>query len=199
MMQPAAMLDLEVYHRNTTSLQRIRTAQWHVLYRHLYSDILKNGMAILMVEMLQKTVTEPEQNPELFSFCEACLHWLDRSNDQKLIALFPLYFSLHLTHFFGFRIPQPSSEVQEKKPLYLNLQEGLFTNQVPQHAFYLEGNMAYQLAELLKVLHPDELGEIACSAAERSGMLDALLLYYRQHVPNFGEIRSLQIIRTILR
>ena len=197
-LQAGSLLEMEVYHRDSGSLQQVRSLQWHKIYRHLFSDILKNGMLMFMIELLQKTITEPEENADLFSFCEESLIWLDESNAED-ISLFPLYFCLHLSHFFGFRIPEPGSNMQEHEPMFLNLQEGIFSISAPQHEFYLEGKNAHSVAELLKVLHPDDLVNAETDRASRGEILDALLLYYRLHLPNFGEMRSLPILRMVLR
>ena len=197
-LQPGSLLEMEVYHRDNAKLQQVKSLQWHRIYQHLFSDILKNGMMVFVIELLQKTITEPEENADLFSFCESSLVWLD-DTESKDVSLFPLYFCLHFSHFFGFRIPEPNASLLKNENLFLNLQDGLFSDQAPQHAFYLEGKNAHAVAELLKVLHPDDLGEANVDRASRGEILDALLLYYQFHLPSFGPLRCLPILRAILK
>src|ERR1044071_7664870 len=45
--QPAAILDLIVYHNELRNLQRIREFKWDHLYQHIFSDIRKNAVAVL--------------------------------------------------------------------------------------------------------------------------------------------------------
>src|SRR3954470_10838058 len=66
MFQPPAMLDLVVYQNDLNSLQRIREFKWAYLYQTVMFDIRKNSVALFMTELLQKTVREPEPNPDLF-------------------------------------------------------------------------------------------------------------------------------------
>ncbi len=103
MYQPAAMLDMEVYHNDQRSMHRIREAGWAFLYQNVLSDVVKNSVAMYMMELLCKTLKQPEQNADLFYFCEDALQQLDVA-PPHIAANFPLYFALHLANFFGFRI-----------------------------------------------------------------------------------------------
>ena len=68
--QSGAMLELVVYHNDLKNLQRIKEFKWGYLYRHIFADILKNSVALFMVELLSKTIKQPEQNADLFYFVE---------------------------------------------------------------------------------------------------------------------------------
>ena len=52
--QPAAILDLVVYHNELKHLQRIREFRWGYLYQHIFFNVMKNAVALFMVELLQK-------------------------------------------------------------------------------------------------------------------------------------------------
>src|SRR5690349_3586503 len=70
--QPAAILDLIVYHNELRNLQRIREFKWDHLYHDILSDIKKNAVASFMIELLVKTLKQPEANEDLFHFVEDC-------------------------------------------------------------------------------------------------------------------------------
>ena len=103
MLQPGAILDLEVYHSSGKNMQRIKEANWSFLYDNLLSDVVKNSILTYLLELLFKTLKQPESNPDLFYFCEDAFMHLDQA-DKETTANFALYFSLHLPHFFGFKI-----------------------------------------------------------------------------------------------
>src|SRR6185295_19629798 len=42
--QPAAILDMVVYHNELKNLQRIREFRWGFLYSHILSDVKKNAV-----------------------------------------------------------------------------------------------------------------------------------------------------------
>src|ERR1700742_2343447 len=50
--QPAAILDLVVYHNELKNLQRIREFKWGVIYRNIFFDVLRNAVGLFMVELL---------------------------------------------------------------------------------------------------------------------------------------------------
>ena len=101
--QPTAILDLVVYHSENKSMQRIKEFSWANLYSKLLSDVIKNSIASFMAELLHKCLKQPEANADLYNFCEESFLQLDRA-DKIVAANFALFFTLHLTHFFGFRM-----------------------------------------------------------------------------------------------
>src|SRR5688500_4487676 len=124
--QPAAILEMVVYHNELKQLQRIREFKWGLLYQQILSDVRKNAVALFMIELLTKCLKQPEANPELFHFAEDCLLHLDRSGDA-ITANFPLFFAIHLPVFFGFRI---NDNYGENCP-FLDLVEGEFVKEQP--------------------------------------------------------------------
>ena len=98
--QPAAILELEVYHNDLKNLQRIKEGRWHYLYQDIFFNIPKNMVALFMTELLQKVIRQPEHNPDLFNFIEDAYIQLDKA-DIKVTAGYPLFFALQLTSFFA--------------------------------------------------------------------------------------------------
>src|SRR5215203_4734734 len=75
--QPTAILELVAYHNELKNLQRLKEFRWAYLYQHILSDVMKNAVALFMIELLTKCLKQPESNPELFYFVEDALHHLD--------------------------------------------------------------------------------------------------------------------------
>src|SRR5688572_22833392 len=46
--QPAAILDMEVYHNEQRAMQRIKECTWSVVYQHILSQVVKNSIALYM-------------------------------------------------------------------------------------------------------------------------------------------------------
>lgn len=57
--QPAAILDLVVYHSDQKQMQRIKEFAWDVLFEQVLSDVIKNSIALYIVELLQKCLKHP--------------------------------------------------------------------------------------------------------------------------------------------
>lgn len=197
MLQPSAILDLDVYHNELKSLQRIKSCSWVKLYTHVLSNVVKNSIATFMVELIYKSLKQPEDNPELFYFCEDAFLNLDES-DITVVANFPLYFSLQLPYFLGFKIEPIKINPTYTQDIYLDLQEGYFTDHKPFHNHFIQGELALITAELLKVMHPSELNQIRLNKETRRLLLTAFQQYFGLHVQDFGQMKTLKIMQDVL-
>jgi DNA repair protein RecO (recombination protein O) len=191
--QPAAILDMVVYHNELKHLNRIREFKWAHVYGHVLSDISKNAVALFMVEMLTKSLKQPESNPDLFHFTEDCLLETDKKSGTVLANL-PLFFALHLSFFLGFRMTDNYNE----EFCFLDMAEGCFVNEQPHHPHFMEGNQASVTAQLLKAQRPDELEEIKLNHDFRRRLLHVYETYYALHIHDFGTLKSLPVLREVL-
>lgn len=191
--QPAALLDLMVYHNELKQLQRIKEFKWSYIYQHILSDIPKNAVALFMVELLTKSLKQPEANPDLFHFAEDAFIHLDESKGS-VTANLPLFFALHVAVFFGFRINDQYSPQKH----FLDLQEGNFVTERPSHPYFLEDKQAEITSLLLKVMQPEELADIKLNQEFRRNLLYAYEKYYALHIQDFGTLRTLPVLREIL-
>ena len=109
MFQPAAILDLVVYHNELKHLNRIKEFRWGYIYQNILSDVRKNAVALFMVELLTKCLKQPESNPNFFILRKIFLYnWMKAV--AAMMANLPLFFALHLPFHFGFRIKDNYSE-----------------------------------------------------------------------------------------
>ena len=191
--QPTAILDLVVYHNELKHLNRIKEFKWSYLYKNIFSDVPKNAVALFMIELLTKCLKQPEANPELFEFCEDAFIHLDESTGS-IMANFPLFFALHLPVFFGFRI---SDEYSDKNSI-VDLQEGMFVSERPDHFHFLEGKQAEVTSELLKMMQPEELEQLKLNHDFRRQLLFAYETYYALHIHDFGTMKTLPVLREVL-
>ena len=75
---PAAILELQVYHNELKQLQFIKEFRWAYLYESVLFNVVKNTVAIYVMELLQHSLKQPEANPELYYLIEDTLKQLDR-------------------------------------------------------------------------------------------------------------------------
>lgn len=188
--QPGAILDLVAYHQDQKNLQRIKEAHWAYIHEHILSDVIKNSIASFMMELLQKTIRQPETNVDLFEFCEDCLICLDKS-DRRATANFPLFFALQLPQFFGFKLSLPDAQTEV---ICLDLKEGLFVSELPEHPAVLTGEAAIITAELLKVSHPGDLDQFDLNQTQRRILIQRYMQYYALHIPEFGQMKTLGVM-----
>jgi DNA repair protein RecO (recombination protein O) len=146
-----------------------------------------------MVELLTRCLKQPEANPDLFHFTEDCFLHLDNSSGT-VVANLPLFFALHLPVHFGFRISDNYSE----RYGWFDLQEGAFVAEQPHHPHFLDEKQAAITSQLLKVMHPEELADIKLNHDFRRQLLHVLETYYALHVPDFGIMKTLPVLREVL-
>src|SRR5688572_28609920 len=190
--QPAAFLDLVVYHNEFRQLNRIKEFKWGKLYEKIFSDVPTNAVALFMIELLTKCLKQPEPDEKLFHFLEDIFSCLDQGK-EAVRANIPLFFAIHLSHFFGFRIDDNFSGSRT----YLDLVEGSFVAETPQHPHFLEGKQAETTSHYLKVLQTDELEMIRLSGDFRRHLLQALEKYYALHITDFGSLKSLPVLSEV--
>jgi DNA repair protein RecO (recombination protein O) len=191
--QPGSILELVVYHNDLKNLQRLREFKWHYLYRQTFFDVRKNAVMLFMVELLQKTIKQPESHPDLYNFIEDAFISLDAADDL-VTANFPLFFALHLTAFFGFRI---NDEYSEKNNI-LDLREGNYVQAPPSHPYFLEGESARITSQLLKTMIPDELHQFSLNHVIRRQLLEAYMIFFALHIQDFGNMRTLPVLQEII-
>ena len=193
MFEPGTLLDMVVYSNGKQGLQRIREAEWLRMDRYGVLDVRKQSVLYFMLELLQKCLRQPEPHPELFHFMEDAMEALDRAV-PLVAANLPLFFCLHLSHFFGFRM----QDDPEQGTSLLDLREGVFTTEQPDHPDWADPEESRLISQFLRAMQPEDLEEIPMSREGRRALLDVCLRYYALHVPEFGKMRSLPVLQELL-
>lgn len=191
--QPAAQLRLAAYHHPQKNMQRIRESEWDVLTPNLFADVVRNSIALFSIEVTLRSLKQPEENPELYEFLSNYLQRLNEA-DAEEIANYPLYFLLNLPHHLGFGLMQNNRSLP-----YLDLEQGVFVAAEPAHHHFIGGDDAQYTAALLKASSFSGVSAITLSNAIRSRLLDHYLMYLALHLPDFGTLRSLDVLREVMR
>jgi DNA repair protein RecO (recombination protein O) len=191
--QPGSILEMEVYSNEFRNLQFIKDYQWEYIFTSVFFDVVKNAVAMYMIELLQHSLKQPEANPELFHMIEDSLKQLDKGS-EALTANLPLYFTLHLGTELGFQV---QGEYSLQTPT-LDLAEGVFTNDHPSHQHYIDGELAKTTSEISSIAFYTDLEQIKLSRTTRRKLLDAYQTYIALHVQDFGEMRSWKVLQEIL-
>ena len=191
--QPASVLDMEVYHNDRNAMHRIRECNRAHVFNSVLTGVVKNSIAVFMMELLYKLLKQPEPNRELFYFCEDILLKLDEA-EPNIAANFPLFFALHLSHFFGFRIDDNYSETNN----FIDLQEGNFVKEQPGHPHFLAEENAFVTSEILKIRLPEELEQLKMNHLKRRELLYKYMDYYALHIQDFGQMKTLAVMQEVL-
>jgi DNA repair protein RecO (recombination protein O) len=178
--QPLTLLDMVVYHKpGTDTLQRLSEVKNSYPFKTLPFDMVKTSLALFMAELMGKCLREEEGNDRLFIFLEESVVGLDRA--EAGLESYHLFFMARLAGYLGFGIDSP-----------VEFLKGLREYRYPVAADSLSGPLSCLLKE-------DVTGLRQSGRAGRSELLSQLLYYYGVHLESFGEMRSLEVLRDVLR
>lgn len=169
--QPLTLLDLVVYHRENANIMRIKEVNCYHAYKSLTHQPVKSAQAIFLNEVLNKCVKEQSHAEELYDFIANDLIELDHLDVNPN---FHLLFLLKLSKYLGFG---------------------------PQNTMEILGGRILEVQEetlLGEMIESDYQSGLKMTTEQRRNLLDAILQFYAAHVDSFGEIKSVNVLRTIL-
>ncbi|HRS23361.1 MAG TPA: DNA repair protein RecO [Paludibacteraceae bacterium] len=187
--QPLSIVELEVSHDMRKNIQQMKDVRVLVPYQSLTIDPLKRSIAMFIAEVLLKVLSQSEADESLYLFLRQSLEFLD--NSEQKTANFHLVFLLKLSRYLGF---EPNIDGQTT--LFFDLVNGVFLSSPPAHRHYLFAEEAGKMAQLLQTDY-EHMTEIKLSRQQREKLLEDIVSYYRFHLPDFPEIHSLEVLKTL--
>jgi DNA repair protein RecO (recombination protein O) len=190
--QPLYLLDLEIYYKPGKEIQRLKNARIINPYSSIPFDIRKSTQALFLAEVLYKCLREEESNAGLFEFVYHALAFLDLS--ESGVGNFHIWFLFKLTQFLGIYPNQENSAISN----FFDLQSALFVSHEPLHNQFADKQTTVLFTRLFDA-DLSSLEKLDYSHHERRQVLEKLLEFYKIHFDNFGEIRSLTVLKEVLR
>lgn len=179
--QPLTLLDMVVYHkRKEDTIHRISELKCYAPFFSIPYDVTKSGLGLFVTEILGKTLREEENNEPLFNFIEHAVQYLDSADGG--FENFHIQFLMQLAHYLGFGI-----ETME------DLENELKDNHYPHEPD------AWERTAIGQMLDNGYGLSIPMDRAHRIAILEKLIFFYKIHMDSLGEIKSLDILREVLR
>ena len=173
--QPLSLLEMVVYHRNTGDIDRISEVKAAMPFMNIPFDIRRSSVALLMTEVLYKTIREEAPHPELFNFIVQAVTTLDR--EEELAPDFLLIFLARLSAFLGF---------------------GISSFREPVEQLALEREFSEEEVRIVTdAVNGQEGSSTNLDAPLRRKALQCLLDFYNSHYEGFYPLQSLKIIREV--
>jgi DNA repair protein RecO (recombination protein O) len=169
--QPLTLLDLVVYHKETGGIMRIKEVKCLYPYQNINTDVRKTTIALFIEELVTKSIKEEAQSEELCDFLIRSLMQLDTTDKP---GNFHLLFLVKLSRYLGFQ-PQSAAEVLGGRVMDYDEEDALN-----------------------RILAAGYDSDIPITNQQRRNILEALLRFYSMHVENFGQMKSLSVLREIL-
>ncbi len=193
LLQVGSLLDIVAEHKPQRQLQHIREFQPAYIYQSIQEEIIKNSIAVFSVELLSRFLPQEEIMEDLFQFVYTYFLALDVGALNQ-VGNFPVYFIIQCGRHFGYNL---SGTYTAETP-YLNAAEGGFSAVQPASSSVLTSGDMMGLAQLLNIDQISETAGIALNAASRNRILDWYIQFLQYHTQHLSNLRSLEILRTIL-
>lgn len=188
--QPLTLLDLIVYEKAGRDIQQVKEVKAAYIFSSIPYEMSKSSMIIFLNEVIYKAIGEEECNENMFQFIEQSLLYLDQAEERY--QNFHLWFMTHFTRFLGFEASDNYSAQQK----FFDMQEGRFTSlKLPEII-----SIHPPLSGLFFQLHRDGIfGEsLDINRMHRKELIAKLHQFYQFHLPNFSEIKSLQVLSEVM-
>ena len=183
--QPFQLVSFKTFGNN--ELKKISNIELIEAGTNKFNDPIKTCVTIFLAEILTKTIRFQERDDLLFNYLKQSIHIYDELNEIKY---FPIWFLLNLTRYLGFF---PNHVDQGK---ILDFVEGSFVNYRPAHSNFSSGDSAQKIKQLIGTKF-DELNALNWSNFERNEVLKNLLEYYKCHIEETNQIKSLEVLETV--
>ncbi len=188
--QPLSVLEVVTEAKPTGDLHRIKEAKPAYVFTSLPYDAVKSAIALFLTEFLHRTLKAEDADADLFDYLYHSVRWLDMCEDAY--ANFHLVFLIRFAKFLGLH---PNID-DYREGMWFDLAAGLFTDRPLTPDTCLSSEESKRIGLFMRMNY-DTMRFFKFSRRERSRMLDILMAYYRLHVPDFGELKSQNVLRTL--
>lgn len=190
MMMPLSLIDLEAAVRAGRDLALMREVRRNYTLATVYSDPVKNAIAMFISELLAHVIQEPEGNGALFRYIEQSVQLLEQLPGQ--VANFHICFLYHLGAHLGI---QPNVE-SYRQGYWFDMTDGVFVA-APVSGHQNLSPREAQVIHLLSRMTFSNMGVFRFNREERNRMLDVIISYYRLHNAAIGTLRSPDILKQL--
>ena len=188
--QPMSLVEFEAEVKSKSSLHVIKEAKLWAPFVSIPYDPYKSGIALFLAEFLFRALKEEADNAALYAYLVHSVRWLD-SCDQSF-ANFHLVFLMRLSRFLGLY-----PYVESYRPGdFFDLLNACFCPNQPLNCAFLVPQEALHIHNLMRMRF-DTMHMFTMNRIERNRCLEVILSYYRLHLPDFPELKSLSVLKEL--
>ncbi len=188
--QPMTLLEVECDVRQNVQLQKLKDAHLLTAYTSIPFSPEKLALSLFIAEFLYHALRSEQQDKLLFAYVCDSMQWLDTV--EVGFANFHLTFLMRMSRFLGF-YPNLDDYVDG---CVFDLQTATFSLQVPTHRDFLDSHDSQLIHTLMRMDFPT-MHLFQLSHHDRNRITEVLLHYYRLHIPQFPELKSLGVLQKL--
>ena len=175
--QPLTVLEIETDVRPKAQLQKLKDVRLASPFVSIPFEPDKLSISLFVAEFLYYALRSEQQNASLFDYVINSIQWLDGQAGN--FANFHLVFLMRLSRFLGF-YPNLEDYVPGD---YFDLRESVFCI---TEKIQLMMRMDFPTMHLFRMSHQ-----------ERNRLLEVALIYYRLHLTDFPELKSVSVLQEL--
>ncbi len=188
--QPMTLLELEYEQHQRTQLQKLKDARLLMPWASIPFSAEKLALSLFVAEFLYHSLRSEQQDEWLFAYICDSMQWLDMATQGY--ANFHLTFLMRMSRFLGF---YPNLDEYHEGCVF-DLRAGTFTDTAPLHSDILPAAEARLIHLLMRMDFPT-MHLYRLSRHDRNRIVEVLLQYYRLHIPQFPELKSLHVLQEL--
>ena len=188
--QPLTLLEIETDIRPKLQLQKLADVRMLTPFASIPFEPDKLAISLFVAEFLYYALRSEQRNELLYDYLENSIMWLD--GQQTNYANFHLVFLLRLTRFLGF---YPNLDDYEEGD-YFDLRESEFMRNTPVHRDFLHPEEAQKVQLMMRMDFPT-MHLFRMSHHDRNRLLEISIKYYRLHLPDFPEMKSIEVLQAL--
>ena len=188
--QPLTLLEIESDLRPKLQLQKLSDVRLASPFSSIPFDSNKLSISLFIAEFLYYALRSEQHNEPLFDYIVNSIQWLDAQTDR--FANFHLVFLMRLSRFLGF---YPNLDHYQTGD-YFDLRESVFLSTPPVHRDFLHPQEAEKIQLMMRMDFPT-MHLFRMSHQERNRLLEVSLIYYRLHLPDFPELKSVSVLQEL--
>lgn len=192
LLSPGSLVDILIYHNDKNNIKHLREVNPAYIYQNIQENIIKNSIAVFVVEVLQNLLIADNIQSDLFEFSQSFLQVLDNSSNS-ILGNFPIYFLIRAGQMSGYHI---AGEYCTETP-FLNLYEGAFTAHENAQTNEINQALINQMSQLNKAQKMEDIIQIKLNNKDRKALLAQFARFFEIHVPSFRPLKSPEIFAGI--
>jgi DNA repair protein RecO (recombination protein O) len=185
---PLSIINVELIIKQNKELHQLNETQLSFVNDNVINSLTKLSLIQIISEIISKTAKEQHGNTHLFNFLNECIICINNEKDEDLLN-FVCFFLIELTKYLGIE-PQNNFNNSNK---YFDCRAGEFT----AYALVLPLGFDYEQSKTLSNLLNLNNYNIKLNNGLKQNLIDGLLAYYSFHIPNFGQLKSLTVLREL--
>ena len=169
--QPLNILNMVVYHKNSSGIQRIKEAKLDVIYSSVHNDMKKVSVCFFISEFLSKILNNENNQDDKFDFIQKSLVEFDKLENN--FSNFHIQFLIKLSRYYGIDI---ISYNQLNKSNYSEMQLNEF---------------------IQKCIEGSYKGNINSNNILRNKVINLIIEYFSNHLEINIKLKSTEVLKEI--